>query len=278
MANKNQVPNLSPPKDVRLPEAGVSATQATSNKVPGQSTNVITGAEAGARTGNENPTMFQTLASTTSQATEQVQSLLNNPCVPLKTDSVIMNTAIYLGEIVGSDILRRIIPTVVENKKECAIPPASELLGSIGDNIINLFSLYVVFSLILQNVMFGEYRVIILSILIISFLIAPIILGTVLYSIRYAFPRSREELPLRVAALAGSALPFGFLFFIAIQVAFIFGFEGFISNALLTIFVGVPIVMILTSLSKFLAPISILLLGPGIIPYLAGQSFLEFCG
>lgn len=265
MATKNQVPNLST-NNVNPP------------KIPGQSTIQTTGTGEGTGITGETPTMFQTLASTTSQATEQVQSLLNNPCVPLKTDSVIMNMAIYLGETVGSDILRRIIPTVVENRKECTIPPASELLGSIGDNIINLFSLYVVFSLILQNLMFGEYRVIILSVLIISFLIAPIILGTVLYSIRYAFPRSREELSLRIASLAGSALPFGFLFFIAIQVAFIFGFEGFISNALLTAFVGVPIVMILTSLSKFLAPISILLLGPGVIPYLAGQSFLEFCG
>ena len=264
MATKSQVPNLKTPggisdamKEAEVPDAMKEAEKADPK---------------------EQPTMFQTLSSTTTQAAEQVQTFLNNPCVPLKTDSVIMNTAIYLGEIVGSDILRRIIPAVVENKTECVIPPASELLGSMGDTIINIFSLYVVFSLILQTIMFGEYRVIILSVLIISFLIAPIALGTVLYSIRYAFPKSREELPLRIAALAGSALPFGFLLFIAIQVAFNIGYEGFITNALLTAFVGIPIVMIVTSLSKFLAPISILLLGPGIIPYLAGQSFLEFCG
>lgn len=226
----------------------------------------------------EQPTMFQTLTSTTTQAVEQVQSFLNNPCLPLKTDSIIMNTAIYLGEIIGSDILRRIIPTIVENKPECVIPPATDLLSSMGDNIINVFSLYVVFSLVLQNIIFGEYRVIILTFLITSFLIAPIVLGTLLYSVRYAFPKSREELPLRIVALAGSALPFGFLLFIALQIAFMIGYEGLIVNLLLTLFVGIPAVTILTSLTKFLAPISILLLGPGVIPYIAGQSFLEFCG
>jgi len=221
---------------------------------------------------------LESLVNTTSNAADTVQKMMTNPCVPLKTDSVIMNMAIYLGEIVGSDILRRIIPTIVENKKDCPIPPATELLGSMGDNIINLFSIYVVFSLILQNIMFGEYRIIIITVLILSFLIIPIALGTVLYSIRYAYPKSREETILRILSLVGSIIPFGFLLFIAIQVAFLIGFEGVISNGLLTLFVGIPIVMILTSMAKFLAPISILLLGPGVIPYIAGQSFLEFCG
>lgn len=259
MATKSKVPNLPTKSSLQAPEV----PEGDVTKVP----------ETPAA-----PTTFQSLASTTSQAAEKVQQILTNPCLPVKSDSIIMNTAMYLGEIVGSDILRRIIPSVVENKKDCPMPPASDLLSSMGDNIINLFSLYVVFSLILQNIMFGEYRVIILSVLIISFLIAPIILGTIVYAIRYSFPKSREELPLRIAALSGSILPFGFLLFIAIQVAFNFGFEGFVSNALLTAFVGVPIVTILTSFTKFLAPISILLLGPGIVPYLAGQSFLEFCG
>jgi hypothetical protein len=264
MATKSQVPSLNTPKGISnaMKEEEMPDVMKEKDK-------------AGPK---EQPTMFQSLASSTSQAAEQVQSFLNNPCSPVQSDSVIMNTAMYLGEIVGNDILRRIIPAVVENKKGCPIPPASELLSSMGDNIISVFSLYVVLSLLLQSIMFGEYRVILLSILILSFLIIPIILGTVLYSIRYAFPNSREEMILRIAALAGSSLPFAFLFFIAIQIAIMIGFEGFISNALLTVFVGIPIVISLASVSKFLAPISILLLGPGIIPYLAGQSFLEFCG
>ena len=183
MATKSQVPNLPSNSSIPTGPTGLTnpATPAGPTGPAGPTTPATPAGPTGPTTpaapaGPTRPTTFQSLAATTSEAAEKVQAMLRNPCIPVKSNSVIMNTAIYLGEIVGSDILRRIIPSVVENKINCPIPPASELFSSMGDNIINLFSLYVVFSLILQKIMFGEYRVIILSVLIITFLIAPIIL------------------------------------------------------------------------------------------------------
>jgi hypothetical protein len=205
-------------------------------------------------------------------------NMLKNPCDPIPTNNIIIQISAYLASFVGNDILRRIIPLNVENiGGKCPAPNAEEMISSAIDSIIGLISIYIVLSLLLKKSIFGEYRVYIIGGLILSFLIIPIILGTIIISIRKAYPTNKGELILRILSLIGSIIPVGFLIFIGIQIGIGLGFSGIITNILLTLFIGIPIAFMIISISKFLAPISILLLGPGIIPYLSGMSFLEFC-
>lgn len=178
-----------------------------------------------------------------------------------------------IGNITSNRHLYDIVPRVIRNSG--GIPTFGEVLFSNVDLVITIISLFVVLRVIIPQSM--KLNNLSFWFLITSFLILPTVLSIIVLSIRQASPNDRNEFLLTIPSLLVSIVPFAYLLFIAWPFTAIVGLEVGILYVLAWLFVFVPIMMGLVMFSKAIAPVLILMLGPGIVPHLANQSFFEFC-
>jgi hypothetical protein len=181
----------------------------------------------------------------------------------------------WIGNVTSNRQLYDIIPRIIRN--DGSVPSFTDILFSNLDLLIVILSLFITFRILLPNTMI--YNGVSFWILIATFLLIPTILAFVLLLLRRNVPdgKGEEGVMLPGISLGFAVLPLLFLLYIAWPLTGMFGFETGLLYVILWLFLFVPLTLGLTLVSKSLAPILLLLLGPGVIPHLANQSFFEFC-
>lgn len=181
-----------------------------------------------------------------------------------------------MGVITSNPLLYDSIPRIIRNDNP---PSMKTLLFSSIDLVLAIVSIFIIMRLLTPNAM--SMNGVAFWLLIGLFLIIPLI-TTVIFSIVRNSSGSKDNWESTIAspliALLVSLLPVAFLFlYFAFHLTGVLGFDiGFI-YILLWIAIFIPLSMGIVTVSKSIAPLLVLLLGPGVIPHLAGKSFYEFC-
>jgi hypothetical protein len=181
----------------------------------------------------------------------------------------------WIGNVTSNRQLYNIIPRIIRNNGD--IPSFSEIISSNLDILLVVLSLFITLRILLPSTMI--YNGFSFWVLIITFLLVPTLLSITLFLIRQNVPdgKGEEGVIMPGISFALASLSLLFLAYIAWPLTGIFGFETGILYVILWLFLFLPLMLGLTILSKSIAPIMVLLLGPGVIPHLANQSFFEFC-
>lgn len=190
--------------------------------------------------------------------------------------SSLLATAQSLGNTTSNRQLYDIIPRLIRNDKS-GLPTMGDIMSATLDLTIVILSLFIVFrifipeSMILNGTNFW--------LLIATFLLIPSVTSFVCLSIRGTYPEGKGEdgVVFPSIALIVSILPVIFLMYLAWFVTNITGLEVGALYVILWLCVFIPVVMGVSAVSKAVAPVLILILGPGVIPHLANQSFFDFC-
>jgi hypothetical protein len=187
----------------------------------------------------------------------------------------LVQTIEMFGNITSNRQLYDILPRIIRNTGP--IPSFGEILFSNIDLVMVVVSVFILLRVLVPNTM--KFKGGVFWFLIISFLLIPTLASIVFLIIRQANPDGKGEdgVIMPSFGLALSSIPILFILYIAWPLVSITGFEVGILYTLLWAFVFIPLSMGFVILSKSIAPILVLLLGPGVIPYLANQSFFEFC-
>lgn len=189
--------------------------------------------------------------------------------------SSLVNAIESIGIITSNRQVYDMIPRIIRNTE--SIPSFDEVLFSNVDLVMVVLSIFITMRILIpQSMVLGGFT---FWFLIGSFILIPTILSIVLLSIRNNIPdgKGEESVIMPGIALGFISVSLLFLLYIAWPLTAIAGFDTGAIYVLLWLFVFVPLIMGIVVLSKSIAPIMILLLGPGIIPHLANQSFFEFC-
>lgn len=189
--------------------------------------------------------------------------------------SSLVNAIESIGIITSNRQVYDIIPRIIRNTE--SIPSFDEVLFSNVDLVMVVLSIFITMRILIpQSMVLGGFT---FWFLIGSFILIPTILSIVLLSIRNNIPdgKGEESVIMPGISLGFISVSLLFLLYIAWPLTAITGFDTGAIYILLWLFVFVPLIMGIVVLSKSIAPIMILLLGPGIIPHLANQSFFEFC-
>lgn len=189
--------------------------------------------------------------------------------------SSLVSTIESIGTMTSNRQVYDIIPRIIRNTGK--IPSFSEILFSNVDLVMVVLSVFITMRILIpQSMVLGGFT---FWFLVGSFILIPTVLSIVLLSIRNAIPdgKGEEGIIMPGITLGFVLLSLLFLLYIAWPLTAITGFDSGAIYVLLWLFVFVPLIMGIVILSKSIAPIMILLLGPGVIPHLANQSFFEFC-
>lgn len=189
--------------------------------------------------------------------------------------SSLVNAIESIGIITSNRQVYDMIPRIIRNTE--SIPSFDEVLFSNVDLVMVVLSIFITMRILIpQSMVLGGFT---FWFLIGSFILIPTILSIVLLSIRNNIPdgKGEESVIMPGIALGFISVSLLFLLYIAWPLTAIAGFDTGAIYVLLWLFVFVPLIMGIVVLSKSIAPIMILLLGPGIIPHLVNQSFFEFC-
>jgi hypothetical protein len=187
----------------------------------------------------------------------------------------LISTIESIGYVTNNRQIYEIIPKIIRNTT--SLPGFQDILFSNVDLVMVILSLFITLRILIPGSMkFGGVQ---FWLLISTFLITPTITSIILRSVRMGIPDGKGEegiiMPaITLATISGAIV---FLLYIAWPLTSITGFEVSVMYVILWLFVFVPLILGITVISKSIAPILVLLLGPGIIPHLANQSFFEFC-
>ena len=187
----------------------------------------------------------------------------------------LVSTVQSIGTIINNRQVYDLIPRIIRNTGD--VPSFSDILFSNVDLVMVVLSLFITLRILIpQSMVLGGFT---FWFLIGSFILIPTILSIVLLIIRTSIPdgKGEEGVILPGITLGFVSLSILFLLYIAWPLTAITGFETGAIYVLLWLFVFVPLIIGIVVLSKSIAPILVLLLGPGVIPHLANQSFFEFC-
>lgn len=178
------------------------------------------------------------------------------------------------GNITNNKQIADIIPRIIRNKNVPSIP---EILFSNIDLVVVILSLFITLRILIPNTMI--YNGGVFWTMIILLLITPLISAIVFYSIRqtYSDGKGEEGYIFPLSGFIIGLLPILFLVFISWPMTSMLGIEVGGLYVILWLFVMLPLLIGLTYVVKTIAPIFVLMLGPGVIPYLANNSFFEFC-
>lgn len=190
--------------------------------------------------------------------------------------SSLLASAQSLGNTTSNRQLYDIIPRIIKNDKS-GLPTMGDIMNSTLDLTMVILSLFIVFRIFTPDTMLLNGMN--FWILITTFLLIPTITAVICLSIRNAYPKGKGEegIVFPSVALLVSVLPIIFLMYLAWFVTRITGLEVGALYVIVWLCVFIPIVMGVSVISKAIAPILVLILGPGVIPHLANQSFFEFC-
>lgn len=189
--------------------------------------------------------------------------------------SSLISTIESIGNITSNRQVYDLIPRIIRNTG--TLPTFGDILFSNVDLVMVVLSLFITLRILIPNSMvLGGFS---FWFLIGTFLIIPTLLAIILLIIRNSIPDGKGEEGMIMPGISLFFVLFSvlFLLYIAWPLTAITGFEGGILYFLIWLFVFVPLVLGIVILSKSIAPILVLLLGPGVIPQLANQSFFEFC-
>ena len=191
----------------------------------------------------------------------------------------LVNAIQSIGTIINNSQLYDIIPRIIRNSDEEGkkIPSFSDILFSNVDLVMVVLSVFITLRILIpKSMILGGFT---FWFLIGSFILVPTLLSIALMIIRMFIPDGKGEegviMPGISLVIVSSSLLF--LLYIAWPLTAITGFGIGGIYVLLWLFVFMPIIIGIVILSKSIAPVLILLLGPGVIPHLANQSFFEFC-
>lgn len=206
-------------------------------------------------------------------------------------NNIPLQTISYIGGLLGIDIFRDTIPRLIMNPGGGCTPTFDDVFASVIDAVFTAVSLFYTLNLLFPGTMsfFSEklsYKGAIgvlngyVSLGQLIYLWFPIITVFVMYSIRKTDPDGKDEgIQYDMSWLIMIILVS--LFGLLLLVVFGGGTAGsFMKGSSLTItdtVIFVIGVIALSSFAKFILPIILLLLGPGSIPAMFGQSFLSFC-
>jgi len=189
--------------------------------------------------------------------------------------SSLVSTIQYIGTITNNRQIYDLIPRIIRNTGD--LPTFSDILFSNVDLVMVVLSIFITLRILIPGSMIlGGFT---FWFLIGSFILIPTLLSVILLIIRANNPNGKGEegIIMPGISLGFVCLSLLFLLYIAWPLTSITGFDVGAIYVLLWLFVFVPLIMGIVVLSKAIAPIMVLLLGPGIIPHLANQSFFEFC-
>lgn len=189
--------------------------------------------------------------------------------------SSLVSTIQYIGTITNNRQIYDLIPKIIRNKGD--LPTFSNILFSNVDLVMVVLSIFITLRILIpRSMILGGFT---FWFLIGSFILIPTLLSVILLIVRSFYPKGKGEEGLVVPSISLTlvSLSFFFLLYIAWPLTSITGFDVGAIYGLLWLFVFVPLTIGIVVLSKSIAPIMVLLLGPGIIPHLANQSFFEFC-
>ena len=181
----------------------------------------------------------------------------------------------YIGTITNNRQIYDLIPRIIRNTGD--LPTFSDILFSNVDLVMVVLSIFITLRILIPGSMIlGGFT---FWFLIGSFILIPTLLSVILLIIRVNNSKGKgeESVIMPGISLGFVCLSLLFLLYIAWPLTSIIGFDVGAIYVLLWLFVFIPLIMGIVILSKSIAPILVLLLGPGIIPHLANQSFFEFC-
>jgi len=190
----------------------------------------------------------------------------------------------YIGGLLGIDIFRDTIPRLIIEQNKACKPDFMWVQGSIVDCLITGFSLYYTMNLMFSGTMkslsslLGGYIVgNTVSFASLIYILFPCISVLVYYSLSKTQDNRDKDLTkpdipeyILFGIIVGS---FILLFVIVPGIVTIFHKDISIGD----MFLFILFTILLSSVSKYVLPVLLLLLGPGSIPAMFGKSYLDFC-
>lgn len=197
-----------------------------------------------------------------------MSSTNTNLCI--QTEDTWVRTGQYLANLTSIPLLKDIVPRLILNKSPQCIPQTAEIIQSVISSLIAVLSIFVVFKVVSPS-FFSTYTTLFL---VIAFFLLPIITVIVVKLYRSFVQDGKEEIGLSIVYLVSMAPILGFIILLS---WYMVDFEQMYIKLFVTIFIAIPIIFAIVSIAYIVAPTMILLLGPGVIPFLQNQSFFQYC-
>lgn len=204
-------------------------------------------------------------------------------------NNVPLQTISYIGGLLGIDIFRDMIPRLLLNPGGGCTPTFDDVIASVFDVIFTTVSLFYLLNLLFPGTMSffsnslsykGAIGVLngYVSLAQLIYLWFPIITVFVVFSIRKADPSGKDEaMDMSWLIMIILVSLFGLLLFIVFGAGTTGSFMKGSGLSFTDVVLFVISVIAFSSVAKFILPMILLLLGPGSIPGMFGQSFLSFC-
>jgi hypothetical protein len=188
----------------------------------------------------------------------------------VSTENTLISIGKYLGNITSIPLLSDTLPRLILSKKEDCIPTTPEIVGTIMFSLLSVVSIYILFKIV-SPTLFSTYVTIVL---VLAFFLIPIITALFVKTYRSFMKDSKEEIGLSIVYIIAASLPVLVLLYLS---WYMVDFEQTYVKVFVVVFVIVPIMFSIISISYIVSPILILLLGPGVIPFLQNQSYFQYC-